>query len=225
MRWEEYEIGVHELPGHTAFAAAYSFEVDGTRVVATGDQQNMAWGRQPLPERLNYIYPNRVSLGDFVRSARLYAEIDPELMVGGHWPPRWVAPDYLEMLAAQGELMDELHRSLLPLDEVDLGLEGFAARIEPYRSEVRADEPLDLEVWVRNPFPQPDEVHVRLALPDGWRAEPPEQRAGLAGRSDGTLRFRVHPAPRPVRRARIGADVTVGSQPFGQQAEALVTVR
>ena len=225
VRWEEFEIGVHELPGHTAFAAAYSFEVDGTRVVASGDQQNMAWGRQPLPERLNYIYPNRVSLGDFVRSARLYAEIDPELMIGGHWPPRWVAPDYLEMLAEQGELMDELHRSLLPLEEVDLGLEGFAARIEPYRSEIPGGEAFELEVWVRNPFPQPDEVHVRLAVPDGWRADPPEQRVGLAGRADGTLRFRVQPSPQPVRRARIAADVTVGSQPFGQQAEALVTVR
>lgn len=225
VRWEEYEISVHELPGHTAFAAAYSFEVDGTRVVATGDQQNMAWGRQPLPERLNYIYPNRVSLGDFVRSARLYAEIDPELMIGGHWPPRWVARDYLEVLAAQGELMDELHRSLLPLEEVDLGLEGFAARIEPYRSEVQAGAAVEVEVWVRNPFPQPEEVRVRLAVPDGWLADPAERRVRLAGRSNGTLRFVVHPAPAPVRRARIGADVTVGSRPFGQQAEALVTVR
>src|SRR5690606_13961473 len=71
VRWEEYELAIHELPGHTAFAAAISFEVDGTRVVVTGDQQDMAWGRHPFPERLNHVYPGRVSLGDFVKSAEL----------------------------------------------------------------------------------------------------------------------------------------------------------
>lgn len=224
VRWEEYEIGIHELPGHTAFAAAISFVVDGTRVVVTGDQQDMGWGRHPSPERLNYIYTGRVSLGDFVRSAELYARLDPELMISGHWPPRWIAPDYLEMLATQGRLMDELHRSLLPLEEVDLGLEGFAARIEPYRSELTTGEAVALEVWVRNPFPEADEAVVRLATPEGWSVEPSEQRVTIEGRSDATVRFVVRPSGEPVRRARIGADVTVGTRRLGQHAEALVTV-
>ncbi|MGH2402712.1 MAG: MBL fold metallo-hydrolase, partial [Candidatus Limnocylindria bacterium] len=167
VRWEEYELAIHDLPGHTAFAAAISFEVDGTRVVVTGDQQDMSWGRRPEPERLNFIYQNRVTLGDFVKSVELYARLDPELMISGHWPPRWIAPDYLEMLASRGRMLDDLHRSLLPLEEVDLGLEGFAARIEPYRSELRPGEVLELVVWVRNPFPDRDEAVVELVLPDG----------------------------------------------------------
>ena len=225
VRWEEYEISVHALPGHTEFAAAYSFEVDDTRVVASGDQQDMAWGRQPRPERLNYVYPSRVSLGDFVRSAELYAQVDPQLMIGGHWPPRWIAPDYLEMLATQGRLMDDIHRSLLPLDEVDLGLGGFAARIEPYRSELHRGEELDLDVWVRNPFPDRDEASVELVVPDGWTADPPVQRLALDGRTDATVRFRVRPDAVTVRRARVAADVSIGTRRLGQHAEALVTVR
>ena len=224
VRWEEYELAIHELPGHTAFAAAISFEVDGTRVVVTGDQQDMGWGRRPEPERLNFVYPNRVTMGDFVKSAELYARLDPELMISGHWPPRWIAHDYLEMLATRGRLFDELHRSLLPLDEVDLGLDGFAARIEPYRNDLRGGETLELEVWVRNPFPDLDEVTVRLVLPDGWSAEPPERVLSLDGRSDDTVSFVVQPAPTPTRRARIAADVRIGVRHLGQHAEALVTV-
>ncbi|MFN2418531.1 MAG: MBL fold metallo-hydrolase, partial [Candidatus Limnocylindria bacterium] len=224
VRWEEYELAIHELPGHTAFAAAISFEVDGTRVVVTGDQQDMGWGRRPEPERLNFVYPNRVTMGDFVKSAELYARLDPELMISGHWPPRWIAHDYLEMLATRGRLFDELHRSLLPLDEVDLGLDGFAARIEPYRNDLRGGETLELEVWVRNPFPDLDEVTVRLVMPDGWSAEPPERVLSLDGRSDHTVSFVVQPAPTPTRRARIAADVRIGARHLGQHAEALVTV-
>jgi glyoxylase-like metal-dependent hydrolase (beta-lactamase superfamily II) len=225
VRWEEYEIGVHPLPGHTEFAAAYSFEVDGTRVVVTGDQQDMAWGRQARPERLNFIYPNRVSLGDFVRSAELYASLAPDIMISGHWTPRWIAPDYLEMLATRGRLLDELHRSLLPLDEVDLGLEGFAARIEPYRSDVRPGAELELEVWVRNPYPEAGEAAVELVVPAGWTADPPIQRVALDGRTDATVGFRVHAGQAPVTRARVAADVSIGPRRLGQQAEALITVR
>ncbi|HEU4863866.1 MAG TPA: MBL fold metallo-hydrolase [Candidatus Limnocylindria bacterium] len=225
VRWEEYELAIHALPGHTEFASAISFEVDNTRVVATGDQQDMSWGRQPRPERLNYIYPGRVSLGDFVRSAELYAQIDPQLMIGGHWAPRWIAPDYLEMLATHGRAMDDVHRSLLPLDEVDLGLEGFAARIEPYRSEVNAGDELDLEVWVRNPFPQAGEAAVELVVPAGWAATPAIQRLALDGRSNATVSFRLRTDGEPVRRARIAADVRIGDRHLGQHAEALVTVR
>ncbi len=185
----------------------------------------MSWGRGPDPERLNYGYQNRVNLGDFVKSAQLYARLNPDLMISGHWPPRWIAPDYLQMLATRGGMLDELHRSLLPLDEVDLGLEGFAARIEPYRSDLRAGERLDLEVWVRNPFPERDEATVRLVLPDGWSAEPPERTLLIGGRTSSTLTFRVQPAPFPIRRARIAADVRIGRRHLGQHAEALVTVR
>jgi hypothetical protein len=40
-----------------------------------------------------------------------------------------------------------------------------------------------------------------------------------------TNRFEVStPAGRVIRRARIAADVTIAGQPFGQQAEALVTL-
>lgn len=223
--WEEYEISIDELRGHTAYAAAYAFAVDGTRVVVSGDQQDFGWGRHALPERLNYIYQNRVTLDDFVESARLYRRLHPDLMVGGHWAPRWTAPDYLEMLATRGELFRELHRSLLPLEEVDLGLEGFAARIEPYRSEVGAGATIELEVWVRNPFPEAGEARVELVIPPGWRADPAVAVTALAGRSARTVRFSLRTGSQPVRRARIGADVTIGERRLGQHAEALVTVR
>ncbi|MBW3612439.1 MAG: MBL fold metallo-hydrolase [Chloroflexi bacterium] len=225
VRWEEYEISIHELRGHTAYAAAYSFEADGTSVVISGDQQDFGWGRHPFPERLNYIYQNRVTLDDFVESAELYRRLAPELMAGGHWAPRWIAPDYLEMLATRGELFRELHRSLLPLDEVDLGLEGFAARIEPYRSEVAAGTSIELDVWVRNPFPEGGETRVELAVPPGWTAEPQVGSTTLEGRSETTVRFTLQTGSEAVRRARIAADVTIGARRLGQHAEALVTIR
>ncbi|MGW2477215.1 MBL fold metallo-hydrolase [Streptomyces sp. NPDC001665] len=227
VRWREYEIGVHELPGHTLYAAAYSFTVDGRRVIATGDQQNTAWSPDGgVPELLNYQYRNRFRIDDFVRSAELYRTLRPELMISGHWFPYEVTDGYLDMLLGQGEKLARLHREILPR-EVDFEAEGFGARIAPYRSAAVPGGVVPLRIEVRNPFPTPDRAVLRTVLPAGWSAEPPvteiELRAGEVREADVVVRIPENCAP--AERVRLAVDLTVGRMAFGQQAEALVSVR
>jgi glyoxylase-like metal-dependent hydrolase (beta-lactamase superfamily II) len=225
FRWHEYELTVHPLPGHTLFAAAIEFEVDGRRVVATGDQQDGRWVAGERPEFLNYQYRNGFRFDDFRDSAELYRRLQPDLLISGHWLPRRVTDDYLEHLLEAGTELARLHRELLTLEVVDFGARGFGARIEPYRSEVRPGSSLDLEVIVRNPFARVDEAEVVLALPAGWTAEPLARRTSVEALGESRLAFCIRAGPAVTRRARIAADLTVGGVRFGQQAEALVTVR
>jgi glyoxylase-like metal-dependent hydrolase (beta-lactamase superfamily II) len=220
FRWHEYEVGIYPLPGHTLYAAAIGVDVDGVRVLATGDQQAVAPDRD-IP---NYQYRNRFRFDDFVASAELYRSLQPNLLVGGHWPPREVTPAYLDRLLADAKRVAELHRELLPLDDVDFGGEGFGARIEPYRSAVAVGGVVELDVAVRNPFDRPGTAVVRLVVPEGWSALPPVHEMELAALSESTVRFEVRVGASPARRARVGADLTVGDRPFGLQAEALVDV-
>jgi glyoxylase-like metal-dependent hydrolase (beta-lactamase superfamily II) len=218
--WHEYELTAYELPGHTLYAAAIAFEVDGRRVLATGDQQADEQGRAIL----NYQYRNHFRYDDYVRSAELYRSLRPDLIISGHWAPREVDDAYLDELLDGGLRLAELHRELLPVEEVDLGAEGFAARIEPYRSTLRPGEELRLEVFVRNPFGRAETATVRLVVPDGWTAAPESDEVELAEHGEAVVRFVVLPNGGARRRARVAADVTVGAVAFGQQAEALVTV-
>lgn len=225
--WHEYEVTMWPLPGHTLYAAAIGFEADGQKVMATGDQQDGLGVDAENPEFLNYQYRNRFRIDDFVRSAELYRSVRPDLLISGHWwPARRVTDDYLDLLLAQGHQLIQLHRDLLPLDEIDFGMEGFGVRIDPYRTTVSAGEDVVLKVSVRNPFPHADVAVVQLELPDGWKAAPQIQQVEVAGRSETTLEFRVTtPVGITLRRARLTADLTVGSTHFGQHAESLVTVR
>ena len=57
VAWREYELTAHALPGHTLYAAAIEVEVDGRRMLATGDQQAARSRRSldpelPVPEPL-----------------------------------------------------------------------------------------------------------------------------------------------------------------------------
>jgi glyoxylase-like metal-dependent hydrolase (beta-lactamase superfamily II) len=220
VRWHEYELTTYPLPGHTLYAAAIAFEVDGRRVLATGDQQTREADGRSL---LNYQYRNRFQIDDYVRSAALYRALRPDLLITGHWGAHELDDARVEQLLTDGLRVAELHRELLPLEDVDFGAEGFGARIAPYRCAVAAGEPVELEVTVRNPFDRAETAVVALVVPAGWPAPDP-QEAELAEHGEATLRFRVTAGRERTRRARVGVDLTVGGVPFGQQAEALVDV-
>jgi glyoxylase-like metal-dependent hydrolase (beta-lactamase superfamily II) len=239
IRWEEYELTLYALPGHTKYAVAICVEVDGQRVLATGDQYQGAAGVQ-----FNYVYQSHFDPHDYVTSAELYRRLDPDLILPGHWEPLKVTPEYLDQLEERGAALERLHRELL-LEEPDLSRDDLLVRLYPYQAEAHGDEPVELTAEVRNPFHRRAEGQLALIAPAGWSvaaaeagarnrcSEPLLARAGPAvahfsapGRGQATVRFCVRP-PRGVRvrRARVAVDLTIGGQRFGQQAEALVTVR
>jgi glyoxylase-like metal-dependent hydrolase (beta-lactamase superfamily II) len=221
IRWHEHELTLYALPGHTLYAAAISFEVDGTRVLATGDQQG--GGAADPRDILNYQYRNRFQIDDYVASAELYRRLRPELLLTGHWAPRRVTDEYLEALRDDGQRVAGLHRAMLPLGDVDFGAEGFGARLTPYRMTVASGETAELVVEVRNPFRREAAAEVRLGLPRGWTSAPAAIEVRLLEHGEGRATFQVTPAG-PPGLGIVAADLTVDGQKFGEQAEALVTV-
>jgi glyoxylase-like metal-dependent hydrolase (beta-lactamase superfamily II) len=215
--WEEYQLTFHPLPGHTLWAVAIEFEVDGLRVLATGDHQQDRW--------LNYTYANRLRRGDYVDSAQLYRRLSPNLIISGHWNPVWVDDHYLADLAERGTTMERLHEELLPIEDVDFEADGLGAWIEPYLSRVVPGTFASVRVTVRNPFPRDHRGCIELVVPAGWSSEPPFVELEIPSHRSASVGFRVHPgSSAPVRRARIAADVRFGDRRFGQLAEALIDV-
>ncbi|HVU78087.1 MAG TPA: MBL fold metallo-hydrolase [Gaiellaceae bacterium] len=217
VEWHEHRLTLHPLPGHTRYAAAVEFEADGTRYLATGDQQtHQADGRLIA----NYQYRNRFAIDDYVRSAELYERLRPDVLLTGHWTAHELDPAALAAHAADAARIAELHRGLLPVEDA----EGVYARIVPYRSTVAAGGTLELAVEVRNPFADARRATVALVLPEGWRAEPARHEVELAPGEERSVAFSVS-AGGGSRRVPVAVDLTLGDTPLGRHAEALVTVR
>lgn len=219
ISWEGYEFTLYHQPGHTDYAVAIAFSVDGKRVLAIGDQyagdDAALW---------NYVYKNGFHADDYLKSAALYRELKPDLILSGHWEPYWVAPGYFDKVAQRGEVLEGLHRDLLPQGAVDFGASGVGVTIRPYQAQAMKGQEIIFGVEVRNPFSREEEAVVRMVVPAGWRVTPQMQVLELGAHAIGQLSFSVMPAPERVRRARIAADLTVGTTRFGPLAEALVTV-
>jgi glyoxylase-like metal-dependent hydrolase (beta-lactamase superfamily II) len=222
--WHEYEITVHEQAGHTRYAAAYEFVVDGVTVLVTGDQQEGLGVRGARHEVLNYQYRNGFRVADFRSSVQMYRRVAPGLMVTGHWTARWVDEDYLAMLDEGVEQLARLHDELLPGDELNLGADGVWARISPYFSEVRSGTKVSFQVTLTNPYGDEQWAEVRLVAPAEWRVEPDVAEALLpaAGSTEVVIEAVVQGPAR--RRARVAVEVTIGGWHLGQHAEALLDV-
>jgi glyoxylase-like metal-dependent hydrolase (beta-lactamase superfamily II) len=221
IRWEEYEITLHDQPGHTRYAVAIEFVVDGERVLVVGDQVGDHDG-----QGLNYVYNNGFQIEDYARSATLYQAVKPDRILTGHWHPLRVDHLQLAEMARRGQALEAVHRELLPLHDLDLESSGGLLALRPYRSEVCAGRAFELTVEVRNPSDQAERVAVRLVTPVGWPVEPVESSMVLRPGGSAQFRFRLAaPALTSARRMRVAADLTVGSRRLGQVAEALVTVQ
>ena len=220
VSWHEYELTIHALPGHTLYAAAIEFEVDGRRVLATGDQQT--GGERPI---LNYQYRNRFAIDDYVRSAELYRALRPDVIVSGHWLPLEVTDDVLD--AARGRRRPAC-RAAPRAAAARRGRPRARGLRRPHRAvpllRAQAATPVVLDVSVRNPFGRAGVARVALVVAPGWTAPQPKELE-LDARAVGVLRFEIETTGvAPVERALVAADVTVDGVPFGQQAEALVEI-
>ena len=221
LYWQEYEIALHALPGHTRYAAAISLQVDGQNMLISGDQyqgeEGLLW---------NYVYHNGFQADDYVGSAALYRRLAPDLILSGHWQPLWVSgEDYLDALQSSGDKLSRLHGELLSPESLGAGAEGFLATISPYQLTVIAGEPFQLYVEVQNPLADEVQAEVSLVAPPEWIVEPPCNALLLRPGQSARTPFSVTPpAGAGARRNRVAADVTIGAHRWGQQAEALVTV-
>nr|WP_249315868.1 MBL fold metallo-hydrolase [Bacillus sp. FJAT-49711] len=219
IKWEEYEFTIHEQPGHTLYAVAIDFVVDGKRVLAIGDQY------QGDGAEYNYVYHNKFRIHDYVDSAHLYKSLKPDILISGHWDPIQVTEEYLMEIEEKGEKLEELHKSILPLDEVDFGAEGFGVCITPYQSFVKAGDTFTILVEVINPFKNEEIVTVELVTPQDWRiAEKLFKRNVLSKKSISFSTTITIPSVAFSYRERIAVDLTVGNRRFGQHAEALVYI-
>jgi glyoxylase-like metal-dependent hydrolase (beta-lactamase superfamily II) len=211
IRWEEYELTLYPLPGHTLHAVAIAFTVDGKKVVAVGDQ----WGTDGT--HINYVYKNRFSASDYRQTAELIAQLQPDLLIYGHTPPQTVTPELIQKLLTEGAELERFHRELQAEEPVEV-------MIHPYQITVAAGDPVTVTVQIRSLAGagggEVGPARVELVLPEGWTWCPATAHHDAAANA-----FTVTPpAGLRTRRARIAADVTLGGRRLGQVAEALITV-
>jgi len=220
MHWNNYEFGIYPLPGHTHYAAAICFEVDGKKALAIGDQH------YNNPYLWNYVYQNRVAIGDYKAAVSLYRRLKPDLILSGHMPPFDVSAELLDKWDTCADEFDRVHRELLPLNEFDWGPCTFGCFLEPYQLDATPGKWTSLTAHIKNPLREAADVLIEAIVPPQWQCRPERLSITLESGMWGCVEFKIKPeACRDrCRRTPIAIDVSVGGRRLGQIAECLVDV-
>jgi glyoxylase-like metal-dependent hydrolase (beta-lactamase superfamily II) len=224
--WEEYTFRLHPMSGHTRFAALIGFEADGRRFAHTGDQYFFTNGVEDFAANgraQNHVYRNGALLDGYERSGKWMLDWRPEIVLQGHQPAMFTDEAFFQHIAAWTEDYAETHRRIMPLgdSETHLNLDSWGGWIWPYRTHLTSPGLVTVTATVRNPFPHRAELHVRLIGPTEWQGSATTLMA--EARSEASCSLTILPNG-PCRRQPIAIELTADSKPFGQVAEALVTI-
>ena len=233
VHWEDVAITLYPMVGHTEFSTLLCLEFDGHRVAHTGDQifYQSAQGvnlAPPVAEGVftNHVYKNGLALGGYVDCLRHLRAFRPEIILSGHALPYRPDGHTWALLERTASAFDDIHRALMPLgdEEMHFGPESQPAKLQPYHLHLPAGETTArLRGWVLNPFNHNATADLRFTTPPaGWQAAP--IRLTLAPRAKSAFETTLTVTPEARRRQPIALDFTVDERPYGQVAEAWVTV-
>jgi hypothetical protein len=147
----------------------------------------------------------------------------PDIVLQGHQPAMHTDSAFFDHIAEWTRDYADLARTVMPLadDEGHLDLDSWGGRILPYRVVVTQVEPFTVEIMVRNPFPHEANMEVWLEGPAGWKGE--RRLLSVGPREEGRCELGMTPTG-TCRRQPIALSLRAAGRPFGQVAEALVTI-
>jgi hypothetical protein len=233
VRWEEYEFHLAPMTGHTRFSALIGFQADGKRFAHTGDQYffygapgSMAIegvAMSALRRMPNHVYRNGALLDSFDQSGKWVLKWRPDIVLQGHQAPFHTDADFFRHIEQWSREYRATHEGAMPLGETDthFNVDGWGGWIWPYRVHLRKPGVATVRVTVRNPFPRKAELEVRLVGPTGWKGTDAVLHA--EARAEVSCELQITPSG-PCRRQPFAVELVADGQPFGQVAEALMTV-
>ena len=232
IRWKEYEFTILHFPGQTMYHQGMVGMVDGKKIFFCGDSDVYSLDNPNLVRRnlklhgistfLNYylLEPGR----GYIKAIEQVVEHSPELLLFAHSGAR---PGSLEMYIKNRDNIKqriEAVAQVLPYEDPNPGFDPNWICFYPYCAKVRPGDEFETRVQIRNHLPRTMDASVSLHIPEGWLADPPEQRIAVAGKTEAALSFRVWIPDSAGMNSRtvITAEVRTDERDWGEFAEMLL---
>lgn len=239
IQFEEIAIEVGpQTGGHTRFGALVGFECDGCRYAHTGDEFEF-WSMWSMTdeqrgelsvdwhlERMwrNEMFRSTVAWDGYKRCVKWLLDWRPEVVLSGHHPPIPTNESFFRAIEDWAEhAMDVYERvAALGSTEAHFGVDATGGAILPYRTHLEYPRPFEVRVVVRNPFPCAARLQISAVVPSDWRAGPPAM-CDASARAEVECTLEITPSE-PCRRLPFAVDLVANDRPFGQIAEAIVSI-
>jgi len=212
----------YHFPGHTYWHQAVLTEVNGKRVLFTGDAIDDFTHVRSI-DCFNYN-PIGARVGA-MRCVDVLERTQPDFIATGHWGMHAWKSDYIKPMRAWVCARNAALTQLIAQQEPNLGYDMHWARLDPFRTVMTNATRVTLAARVYNHLPRAADVQVALTLPEGWRAAQSSAALALPPHAERSVTFQIAPARNAAAtRHMIGLDVTLDGRRHGELGMAYVDI-
>jgi glyoxylase-like metal-dependent hydrolase (beta-lactamase superfamily II) len=222
IQWEEYTLEFFHQPGQTEYHQAMVVEVDGQKVMFTGDN---TWNKAEVDKvRNGPVVPHNVYFldGGFIKCAERMLEYAPDMVCPAHTEEYYPTREDLEGFLGWAKNVRTVMTGLIDQPDPNFGMDYNWCRFHPFRSQPEYGENIAVDVMLRNHLFTDAEVKVELKLPEGLTCAHPVRTLTMSAKKQVAVPFVLKAATGVSGRKVVTADITINGRRIGEYAEMLV---
>lgn len=227
IEWEGYRIQVDWMPGQTEFGCSLWLELDGQRIVFTGDN---LFGNPADPDQDGHeavVARNSCIFEEgYLHAAKYLLELDPDLIMGSH---SFVMPNprsFLQRYYNWAREIIAIYQELLPETHYEYRFDPYWVSAYPYRVALADAEVKPVGITVRNFRDRPQRHRIVIRTPPGIQAEPSvlEGTVGPNARETFSITIRANLDEAEPGVGIVALDITLDDQRYGEWFDFLTRV-
>jgi glyoxylase-like metal-dependent hydrolase (beta-lactamase superfamily II) len=226
IEWEGYKLHIDWMPGQTEFGNALWLELDGQKVVFTGDNLfgDPADPAQNGHECVNARNSAIIEEGYLV-AAKYLQKIQPDIIMGAHGVLMTEPAAFVDRFHDWALRAIRKYKDLLPDSNYEYGYDPYWVSAYPYRVDV--EQLAEVSITVRNFRDTLQQHRVVLQLPPGVKAEPSvlEGTVGPKSRQSFKVKLTTDPDKLPAGVQMVPMDITLDGKRHGQLFDFIIQAK
>lgn len=184
IEWEGYKLHIDWMPGQTEFGNALWLELDGKKIVFTGDNLfgDPADPAQNGHECVNARNSAIIEEGYLV-AAKYLQKLQPDIIMGAHGVLMTEPEEFIGRYHEWALRAIRKYKEMLPDVNYEYLYDPYWVSAYPYRLDLTKADSGEVRVTVRNFRDSPQEHRVEIKTPPGIEAEPRVLEGSVAARS------------------------------------------
>ena len=226
IEWEGYKLHTDWMPGQTEFGNALWLELDGQKVVFTGDN---LFGDPADPSQNGHECVNARNSAiieeGYLVAAKYLQQLKPDIIMGAHGVLMTEPAAFVDRFHDWALRAIRKYKALLPDANYEYGYDPYWVSAYPYRVDVA--QPAEISITVRNFRDTPQQHRVALQLPPGVKAEPAVLEGTVAPKSRQSFKVKLiaDAATLPAGVQMVPMDITLDGRRYGQLFDFIIQAK
>ena len=225
IEWEGYKLHIDWMPGQTEFGNALWLELDGKKVVFTGDN---LFGDPSDPAQNGHECVNARNSAiideGYLVAAKYLQKLQPNIIMGAHGVLMTEPAAFIERYHDWALRAIRKYKELLPDENYEYLFDPYWVSAYPYRVDVSKET--EVSITVRN-FRDRQQHCVTLKPPPGLKAEPAELVGTVGPKSRQSFKVKLTPDldKLPAGVQMVPMDITLDGKRYGELFDFVILGR